>query len=74
MIEPYLEQLAAQGLLGILLIIIGIAYYQKDKKLDDLQEKRLIDFKCITEKLSELIKETTKSLDNLTEMIKYHEK
>jgi len=74
MIEPYLEQLAAQGLLGILLIIIGIAYYQKDKKLDDLQEKRLTDFKCITEKLSELIKETTKSLDNLTEMIKYHEK
>ena len=70
MIEEYIKTIATQGLLGILLIIVGIAYYRKDCQLSEIQEKRLNDLKEIKDQYSILVKDITETLDTLISLIR----
>jgi len=69
MVEKYLEQIATQGLLGIFLVILGYAYYRKDSQINELQEKRHQDLKCVSDKWAQLVGETNKTLQALTDAI-----
>lgn len=40
-IDALLQNIAEQGLLGVLLIIVGWAYYKKDKQIAQLNEEKL---------------------------------
>jgi len=73
MVEELLTQIAAQGLLGILLVIIGVAYYRKDLKCSDLQEKRLEDMVVVKDQYTKLITEVNSTLDRLVSLIKGRE-
>jgi len=70
MVEELIKQIAAQGLLGILLVIIGIAYYRKDQKCSDIQDKRLADMVIVKDQYTKLITEVNATLDRLVSLIK----
>ena len=70
MIDALLKQIAAQGLLGILLVIIGVAYYRKDLKCSELQDKRLADMVSVKDQYIKLITEVNATLDRLVSLIK----
>jgi len=74
MTEKLLEQIATQGLLGIMLVVTLIGYYKKDKQIDEIQNKRHEDLKYISDKWAQLVGETNKTLQALTDAIKFHEK
>lgn len=69
MIEELLKELATQGLLGVLLVIIGIGYYKKDEKLSCVQSKRLEDMMSVKDQYTELITKINSTLDRLVSLL-----
>ncbi len=69
--------IASQGLLGALLVIVGIAYYLKDKKVSDLrdrieqlQEKRLQDVLSWKNEAIQITNKINDVVDTLTGLVK----
>lgn len=69
MIEQLVKDLAGQGLLGVLLVIVGAGYFRKDKKVSDLQDKRLEDIKEVGNDYTKLIIDINSTLDKLITLI-----
>lgn len=65
MIEDLITNIASQGLLGVLLVIITYAYYRKDCEMTELQNDRLNDMKEVKDQYTTLVKEINSTLDRL---------
>lgn len=59
-IDTWLTTIAEQGLLGVLLIVVGIGYYKKDQRVAELNNEKIQlaerVFK-IAEKLTDLVRQ-----------------
>ncbi len=69
--------IASQGLLGALLVIVGVAYYFKDKKnsdlrdrIEQLQEKRLQDVLSWKNEALQITNKINDVVDTLTGLVK----
>jgi len=70
MIEDLLIQIASQGLLGIFLVLVLVAYYKKDQKIGELRDQRLGDMREIKDQYTKLLVEITSTLDKLVSLIR----
>lgn len=70
MIDSLLGQLAAQGLLGVFLVLVFIGYYKKDEKVSELQEKRLEDMRTVKDQYAKLMAEVNSTIDRLVVVVK----
>lgn len=65
--NPVVEALMAQGVLGAIVVILGVAYWIKDKENKKIQEDRLQDAKDMLVEHNNLVnqlKEITQSILN----------
>jgi hypothetical protein len=59
-IDTWLQTIAEQGLLGVLLIVVGVGYYKKDQRVGELNKEKLELAERvfrIAEKLTDLVKQ-----------------
>jgi hypothetical protein len=70
MIEELLPEIVKQGFLGVLLAIIGYAYFKKDQEIGRVRDDRLTDLKEIKDQYFRLAMEIKSTLDNLSSLIK----
>lgn len=61
-----INQLLPMGLPGVVIIALAWAYYKKDQKVDELNEKRIAEGR----ESIKAIEQTTAALETLTEVIK----
>lgn len=68
MLDPLIAQLAQAGLLGAIALGALFVAYQKDKRVQELQEKRVTDAQKYAEGLQQavgLIEDNTEALERL---------
>lgn len=58
-IDTWLQTIAEQGLLGVLLIVVGIGYYKKDQRVTELNKEKL-----------DLAERVFRIADKLTDLVK----
>ena len=68
--DKIIEQLAANGLLGLLLALMFYAYAKKDNQITEIQNKRVEDVKSMNEKWATFAKDIGVILDNILFIIK----
>lgn len=66
MTEEAIKILLQYGLAGVCIIALSIAYVRKDKKLDDINEKRVAEAR----EAIKAIETNTSTLDTLTEVLR----
>ena len=72
-----IAKIAGQGLLGVLLVIVGYGYYAKDKKngelhkrIEALQENRLQDIISWKDETLRITNKVNEVIDTLTNLVK----
>lgn len=75
-IGPALAEIGSQGLLGAIIIVLGIGYYLKDKKvgelrdrIEQLQEKRLADVLASKAEALEITNKVNSVIATLTDLM-----
>lgn len=66
MTDAAVSVLLQYGLAGVGLLVLGIAYVRKDKKLDEVQETRIAEAR----ESIKAIEQNTNTLETLTEVLR----
>jgi hypothetical protein len=62
-------QIASQGLLGVLLVVTGLAYWNKDKALTDERNARIADAKAYNDLALKLQAQVIDSVNKVSEIL-----
>ena len=64
------QTFAKEGLLGVLLVIVGFGYYKKDKEVGRLQKERLADVIAWKDESLKITNKVSSVIETLANLVK----